>query len=153
MNIENSLAELQSLKDTQAKELQEATSKIQADFEKYISDKTVPLQDRWHTFTHAPEELSDIIDVYPNLHYEEVSQGLEFFQDELMLHMIDFHNQEFNLKNKYPLHFDENGEIDLKLVKMYLEDNCYKDEQLKQLIIDGAEDILTKNLMSFVCDS
>ena len=153
MDIQQSITDLQALKDKQAKELQEATSKMQADFEAYISDKSIPLKDRWCTFTHAPDELSNTIDVYPNLHYDEVSKGLDFFQDEIMLHIIDSYMYELNLKNNYPLHFEDNGEMNLQLVKIYLGENTYTDTQLKEWLIDGAEDILAKNLMSFTCDS
>lgn len=153
MNIKESLKELQSIKDKHSQELREATNQIQVNFESYISDTTIALKDRWNTFMYAPDELSNTIDVYPNLYYDEVSKGLDFFQDEMIPHIADSYMYELNLKESYPLHFDENGEISLDVVKIYLGTQTYEDNHLKQLLIDGAEDILAKNLMSFTCDS
>lgn len=153
MNIQEKLKEVEDLKVKQQKELHEATQKVQRDFEAYISDKSISLKDRWDTFTNAPDELSAHIDVYPNLHYEHVGPGLDFFQDQLLLSMIDSYHYVLNFKDSYSVYFNEDGSVDLNSVRRNLDDHNYTDEQLKELIVSCAEEILEKNLLSFTCDS
>lgn len=154
MNIQQSLADLQSLKDNQNKDFQKATTNIQADFEKYIRDKSIPLYERWNIFLNAPEELSDELDIYPSMHYDDNGEGLEFFQDEILVNIMDSYHYYCDLKNDYPLNIKEDGKIDLTMVKLYLTDKAkYSDEKLTELIIDGAEDILEKNFCAFTCDT
>lgn len=52
------LARLKELKDKKA-ELERELAKIQKDFEVYISDKSIPLGERWAIFSKSPDELNE----------------------------------------------------------------------------------------------
>jgi hypothetical protein len=153
MTVKQQVEAFNEMKAKQAQKLSEAAFKIEKDFENYIVNKNIPLAQRWKEFENSPEDLNNHIDVYPSLHYKEVGPGLDFFMDELMPNNMNYGDKTMDLKNIFSLYFRENGEVAIDMVKLHLENEIYTDEELKELIIAGVEEILALNLGSFQCDS
>lgn len=155
MNIQDKINDMTALKQTHEKEVQESKNNIIQEFEAFIKNKSIPLHERWKAFEKAPEELSDYLDVYPNCHYDEgqVGPGLDFFQDQLLPNIIDSYQYQLNFKDSFSLFLNEDGTADIKMVRLHLEDQDFTDEQLKEMIMLCAEEVLEKNLLGFTCDT
>lgn len=153
MSVANQIAEMKALKEKQEAELRAKTASMQKDFENYIKDKSIPLMTRWNAFLEAPEELSDHLDSFPTFHYDTIGVGLDFFMDELMSSYVTFNDKKIDLKNIVSMYIKEDSTVNLEMVKLYLENHKYSDQQLKENIIALVEEILEHNLGAFEFDS
>lgn len=155
MKIQDKINEMNALKQKQEQEVEDAKQKIVQEFEQFLKNKNISLYERWKAFEQAPEELSDYLDVYPNCHYNEgeVGPGLDFFQDQLLPNIIDSYHYQVNLKDSVSLYFNEDGSVNIKMIRIHLEDKSYTDEELKDMMVMCAEEILEKNLSGFTCDT
>lgn len=133
---------LERLADLKQKEaaLKRESSKIQIDFENYISNKDIPLGRRWFLFVTAPDNLSNHEDYFITAN----SDGLRYIKANWF---------------DAPEVYGRGKRINTKT----LFDNIFQDESLSyneydynheliNLCKDAMEDILNQNCASFCFD-
>jgi len=133
------LERLADLKQQEAN-LKKEAKKIQKEFENYISDKTIPLGQRWFLFVEAPDNLSN----HERYFIKANSKGLQHIKDNWFdAPEVYGRGKRINTKTLFEDIFgDESLECDSEY---------YSDEEI-ELYKEAMEDILNQNCASFCFD-
>lgn len=133
------LKRIQEFKQKKA-ELEREASKIQTDFESYISDQSLPLAERWSVFSRAPEELQDHSDYF----ITPTTKGLKYVLDNWFdAPEIYGRGKRIDTTNLFESVFDDK---DLNYNPKYVS------EEKVALCKEAMEDILSQNCGSFCFD-
>jgi hypothetical protein len=118
--------------------IRQAHADLQSDYWAYITDKSMPLMDRWEVYVEAPKELKE------NYNY------IVDFNSPLLQSLFDVHNDNLELGQHIYIHdrvchIIYDGVIDL-------EGNDLQYEYTEADVHEAMEELLLKNLSYFTFD-
>lgn len=108
---------------------------LKQEWEKFIDDKTIPLDKRWEAFLEAPEEWKD--DVMTTQPYECLEAiGLDSPYDDLLIERYETHDVDQDVEHVESMIGDEN----------------YNDQLSEEHIVQMKEEIIANRMGSWTFD-
>lgn len=132
------LKRIQDLKQMKI-ELEKESAKLKADFKEYISDKSLPLAERWKIFAKSPDELKE----HSNYIIRAKTRGLNYVLEN-WFDAPEVYGRGKRIETAYL--FDNVFDSNLNYNPKY-----FSDEKVA-LCKEAMEDILSQNCGSFCYD-
>lgn len=152
MNIQERIEKIEDLKFEYENTISRESYLLKKDFESYITDPNIAFKDRWNTFIHSPNELSNFLNRFAYFKLndlpEEQSWVMDKIENELFENNMDY-GKNVDLKEMYGQYFTEDGEVDFDNVRWDIRFGDYSDEDLKFFVMKTAEIILKCNVYGF----